>query len=149
MTHLTAGAVAGEVALMEIASLMPENGSGEICRKLIIRYFTWVSPVKIWFLIKSISSAKNVMLPDLDLTFLVDHNWKDWKLEKTIWMIAIFNFCGLLNTHEIILMTVTWVLLCAVALGGQEVPLPFLSLFPSANNVQNPTCRRPSCGWRR
>lgn len=36
MTHITVGITAREAALVKIASLMPENGSEEICRKLII-----------------------------------------------------------------------------------------------------------------
>lgn len=39
MTHITAGVIAREVALVEIASLMPENGFEEVCRKLIIERF--------------------------------------------------------------------------------------------------------------
>lgn len=73
MTHITVGVTAREVALVKIASLMPDNGSEEICRKLIIGYIIRGSPVKIWVLIKSISLAKNTMLPDLDWIFLADH----------------------------------------------------------------------------
>lgn len=140
MTHLTVGLTAREAVLVHIASLAWERLGGALQGADNRAFHCRESPVNSWVLIKSISSAKNVVFPDPDLIFLIGCEWKTENLKKPIGMTIVLY----VHPHDEITWWVWFEFYILWLLGGAwkvlspQISLPMAcsrSIIPSVGGI--------------